>query len=156
MAQFTNEQIDQIRAWCQEVSSISDLQTRINETFKTHLTFLDTRFLMDDFDLQLATHTEAPALKKGTAESPLEGELVGAANAVQVSVDPVTRPGMMVNGNVTFSDGQSATWSLDQLGRLGIKPSQSGYKPSAEDIAQFQEALQEKLAEVAQRNTFSL
>lgn len=155
MTQFTNEQIDQIRAWCQEVNSIGDLQTRINKTFNTHLTFLDTRFLMDDFDLQLATHTETP-IQKGTAESPLEGELVDTANTVQVSVDPVTRPGMMVNGSVTFSDGQSATWSLDQLGRLGIKPSQSDYHPSAEDITQFQEAVQEKLAEVAQRNTFGL
>lgn len=159
MTQFSNEQIDQIRTWCKEIHTIGDLQTRINDTFKAHLTFLDTRFLMDDFNLQLASDKKENDPKVSSEPSsistPLEGELIGQGS-VQVSVDPVTRPGMMVNGSVIFSDGQKATWGLDQLGRLSIKPSKMGYRPSQKDIAQFQESLQEKLAEVSQRSTLGL
>ena len=56
------------------------------------------------------------------------------------------RPGAIVSGKVTFSDGQTADWYLDQTGRLGVVPKQQGYKPSAADVQQFQVALQNELA----------
>ena len=65
---------------------------------------------------------------------------------VNVTVDQVTRPGALVSGKVTFSDGNSAAWSLDQYGRLGLAPKQQGYKPSAADLQAFQAKLQTELA----------
>jgi len=47
---------------------------------------------------------------------------------------------------VTFSDGQTADWYLDQTGRLGVVPKVTGYKPTAADVQQFQAALQTELA----------
>ena len=61
-------------------------------------------------------------------------------------MDQIARPGAIVSGKVTFSDGQSADWYLDQTGRLGVVPKQQGYKPSAADVQQFQVALQNELA----------
>lgn len=68
-------------------------------------------------------------------------------------MDPVTRPGMLVNGSVTFSDGQKATWGLDQLGRVALQPETSGYRPSDNDRIEFQSALQKQLSEMSTRGS---
>ena len=65
-----------------------------------------------------------------------------------MTVDQITRPGAIVSGKVTFSDGQSADWYLDQTGRLGVVPKQPGYKPSAADVQEFQVALQQEVAKL--------
>ena len=155
MSKFTEEQINQIRLWIPEIHSISEFQTKLNETFNQHFTYLETRFLLDDLNLEIKKPENIQQPEKGQNTDSAEDSLP-TNNGVQVSVDPVTRPGMVFNGTVTFSDRQSAQWSLDQLGRLGIKPTQQGYRPSQEDIAAFQESLQQKLSELSQRNAFNL
>ena len=57
-------------------------------------------------------------------------------------------PGAMVSGKVTFSDGVKAAWHLDQAGRLGLAPTQPGYRPSAADLQEFQMALEQQLAKM--------
>lgn len=54
----------------------------------------------------------------------------------------------MVSGKVTFSDGNSAAWQIDELGRLGIVPQQAGYRPPAADLEQFQAALEMELSKL--------
>jgi hypothetical protein len=51
-----------------------------------------------------------------------------------------------VSGKVTFSDGNSADWYLDQTGRLGLAPKKEGYRPTAADVQAFQMALERELA----------
>jgi hypothetical protein len=70
------------------------------------------------------------------------------AGKVSVSVDQLARPGAVVSGKVTFSDGKSADWYLDQMGRLGVVPRDKGYKPSAADVQAFQMQLQNELAKL--------
>lgn len=150
---LSKEQIEIIKTWMPNIFSIGDLQTKVNETFGTHLTYLETRFLLDDYSLVLAQKAQpTPSEPTPTAPAPEEASPAG----VQVSIDPVTRPGCVVNGSVTFSDGQSATWQLDSFGRLGLKPSQQGYRPPQEDIAEFQKELQKKMSEHSKRNAFGL
>jgi hypothetical protein len=67
------------------------------------------------------------------------------AGKVRLTVDQITRAGAMVSGKVQFSDGKSADWYLDQMGRLGLAPAEKGYKPSAADLQDFQIALQSEL-----------
>ena len=156
MAKFSQEQIAQMREWVKQVRSVSEFQSRLNEAFDMHLTYLETRFLMDDLDLQIVpeneSQEEAPENSTDKAAQPQENP----DGSVQVSVDPVTRPGMVFNGSVTFSDGQRGSWSLDQLGRIALKPEQHGYRPSQEDVAAFQESLQQQLSELSKRNSFGL
>ena len=71
-----------------------------------------------------------------------------APGKVSVGVDQIARPGAIVSGKVTFSDGQKAEWYLDQTGRLGVVPAKQGYKPSAADVQEFQIALQQELAKL--------
>ena len=156
MAKFTQEQIAQMREWTKEIHSVSDFQSKLNTTFDMHLTYLETRFLMDDLDLQLASETEAQKEVPTSSETKDEPVPENIGGSVQVSVDPVTRPGMVFNGSVTFSDGQKASWGLDQLGRISLKPEQTGYRPSQEDVASFQEGLQQQLSALSKRNSFGL
>ena len=66
---------------------------------------------------------------------------------VKVELDRVVRAGAIASGSVTFSDGVTGSWYVDQMGRLGItKVSKPGYQPSREDIEAFQMELQSKLA----------
>ena len=62
-----------------------------------------------------------------------------------MTVDHLARPGALVSGGVTFSDGQTATWDLDETGRLGLTTKQTGYKPTPEDVKAFQVELQGQL-----------
>ncbi len=82
--------------------------------------------------------TSADAMAAGAPTSPSGG--------VSVSVDQVTRPGTLVSGSVRFSDGQVAAWYLDQTGRLGLAPTQKGYRPPPADVEEFQIALERELA----------
>ena len=69
----------------------------------------------------------------------------GGASTLTLEVDRIMRPGAMVSGNVTFSDGVSGKWALDQQGRLMLDTPQKGYKPSPADVQAFQLELQTQL-----------
>jgi len=58
-------------------------------------------------------------------------------------MDALTLPGSLVSGKVTFSDGETGVWMIDQTGRPGLDPDTAGYRPSQEDIVEFQKQLRE-------------
>lgn len=62
---------------------------------------------------------------------------------VSVSVDKVTLiPGALASGGVTFSDGVTAKWIVDQYGRPGFTEiSKPGYRPSPTDGQAFMREL---------------
>lgn len=143
-----------VAGWVRAGESIAAVQQRLNEEFGIKLTFMETRFLLDELDLDLVDNTptggeaaEDPQAADGKAVDLEDAgmDAAAAAGKVTVDVDPVTRPGALVSGSVLFSDGKSCGWSLDQYGRLGLIPPEEGYQPSPEDIEAFQGALQEEL-----------
>ena len=69
----------------------------------------------------------------------------GNGGDVSISVSPVTKPGMMASGSVTFSDGVTCDWYLDQFGRPGLVPPAEGYRPPEADMPVFGQKLQEAL-----------
>lgn len=79
------------------------------------------------------------------AEGSLPAGAPGAAGGVTVEIDRITRPGTVVSGAVTFSDGVSGKWALDQYGRLMLDTGTPGYKPSQTDVQDFQRELQMQL-----------
>ncbi|MFZ5495431.1 MAG: hypothetical protein ACOZE5_08860 [Verrucomicrobiota bacterium] len=62
--------------------------------------------------------------------------------SLKLEVDRLMRPGTVVSGTVTFSDGVSGKWGLDQYGRLMLDTGRKGYQPSAADVQAFQRELQ--------------
>lgn len=137
-----------VAAWIADGASLSDVQKRLKEEFQIALTYMDVRFLVDDLKLQLKE--EAPKQSEAAerlAAAKHEGEMQregGAAPAggVSVTMDRITKPHALASGKVTFSDGETAEWMLDQTGRLGLVPGKPGYRPSETDVMAFQRELQ--------------
>jgi hypothetical protein len=149
-SKLSEEQKATIRQWADGGATMADLQRRLGEELEIRLTYMETRFLVLDLGLQFREESKAEEKK---AEGPaLDGDDLddddvpaGPVGGVAVTVDDLAVPGAVVSGRVTFADGQRAMWYLDQMGRLGLDPDVAGYRPSREDIAEFQRQLQAQL-----------
>ena len=148
-----------VAQWIAEGAKLSEIQNRLAAEFGIKLTYMEARFLVDDLKLtpkdpEPPKVVEQPAAAKPLATTPVSAdeapadEVLQPASKVSVTVDQITRPGSIISGNVSFSDGQTADWYLDQTGRLGMVPKQQGYKPSATDVQDFQLALQREVAKL--------
>lgn len=74
-------------------------------------------------------------------------DLPAGASTVTVEVDKVTLiPGAIAAGTVTFSDGVTGKWIIDQQYRPGFTEiSQPGYRPSPADSQAFMQELSAQL-----------
>lgn len=80
----------------------------------------------------------------GTPEdAPTADAPPGDGDGVTVDVDKVTlHPGALASGSVTFSDGVTAKWIIDNYGRPGFTEiSQPGYRPKPADAQAFMQQL---------------
>ena len=154
-------QKQKVSGWIEEGLKLSEIQDKLNSEFGLRMTYMEVRFLIDDLGVKLKDKpVEAPAPPPAAAPAPGAAPATMAGGAmpldedgligggVSVTVDQVTRPGSLVSGKVKFSDGKSAEWYLDQMGRLGLAPKETGYKPSQEDLIEFQTELQNELAKL--------
>ena len=162
-----------VREWIQSGLGLSEIQSKLESDLEITLTYMEVRFLVDDLGVMPKDKepdpepTPAPAEEPGPAPvndgagaptpdsmggmdpnpfTPEPGGEAGGGGGVSVNVDQITRAGALASGKVTFSDGKSAEWSLDQMGRLGLSAEEPGYKPSQEDVMEFQVQLQKLLS----------
>ena len=87
---------------------------------------------------------DADSGEADAAEGAPEGDASNerqAATPPTVTIDAIMIPGTLASGDVTFSDGKTGKWYLDQMGRLGIGQLPEGYRPSPTDAALFQQQL---------------
>jgi hypothetical protein len=152
----------QVSAWIEAGLPLSEIQKKLASDLGLTLTYMELRFLMDDLKLQpkekqptgpvdlgktADKSAPEPAAPLPGSRAPLSPEPAAAGpGGVTVSVDKVMKPGSLVSGRVTFSDGNTAEWYLDQFGRLGLAPTTPGYKPPQQDLMTFQAELQNELA----------
>ncbi len=153
--QLNDTQKQAVRQWVAEGCSLTEIQKRLRDQFGVSATFLDVRFLV--LDLGAALKDQAPPVsaaglavdKNGGGPAEAEAEPddvldeqdaagVDAGGSVSVSLDRIVKPGAVVSGTVRFSDGVTAAWMLDQVGRLALEASKPKYRPSAGDIQAFQ------------------
>jgi hypothetical protein len=160
MTQLTDEQKTKVQEWIGAGLKLSEIQDRLAKEHDVHLTYMDARFLVDD--LKLTPKDPEPEEKKpdaaapeedfGTGEPPIPDEAMAAeppvSGKVTIAVDTITRAGAAVSGKVTFSDGKTAEWYLDQFGRFGLVPPEPGYRPSQDDLADFQMILDRELSKL--------
>ena len=152
MIQLTQEQKELVRQWVTEGAKLSEIQTRISNEFKIPVTFIDVRFLVIDLGLNIKENEKsssgnvdlskpAPS-ENGQPDSGLEQDMQEEpAGGVAIELDRVVKPGAIASGSVRFSDGQTASWMLDQMGRVGLTAAKAGYRPSQEDLQAFQQEL---------------
>lgn len=162
MMKLDDAQKQKVSGWIEEGLKLSEIQDKLNAEFGLRMTYMEVRFLIDDLGVKLKDKpqekppeppkpTPPPADQgkpgqPGLAPAGVADDADLPASKVAVTVDQVTRPGALVSGKVTFSDGKSADWYLDQMGRLGLAPKEQGYKPSQDDLMDFQMELQNELA----------
>ena len=150
--QLDDAQKQKVASWLEEGLKLSEIQNRIEKEFGLRMTYMEVRFLLDDLKLKPKDPEPepAPAAEEavGAQQTPTPEEPAPALGGVSVTVDQVTRPGALVSGKVTFSDGNAAEWYLDQYGRLGVASKQQGYKPSQKDLMEFQAKLQSEMAKL--------
>ncbi len=135
-----------VAAWIEEGLKLAEIQKRLESELSLKMTYLEVRLLVDDLKLKPKDPLPPPKPVPAPGEAPQPEPAASALpGRVSVSVDQLARPGAVVSGKVTFSDGKSADWVLDQSGRLGLVPGEKGYKPPAPDVQEFQIALQQEL-----------
>lgn len=143
--QLTEEQKSAVSRWIGEGASLAEVQRRLKEEFSLGVTYMDVRFLVDDLQLQLKEQPKQSEAADRLAAAKQEGDTErqgGPAGGVRVTMDAVTRASALASGKVTFSDGETADWMLDQTGRLGLNPTKPGYRPTEADVMAFQRELQ--------------
>jgi len=157
-------QKQKVKAWIEQGLSLSEIQNKLASESAVQMTYMEVRFLIDDLKLKpkdkerpKSPPAELKSAVKGTAAAPVgqnkdipatDDDAEAPTGNISVSVDQVAKPGTLASGKVTFSDGYAADWYLDQYGRLGLAAKQTGYKPSQQDLANFQAELQNELAKL--------
>ena len=171
--QLDDQQKKTVAKWIEEGLDLSAIQARLESELNISMTYMDVRFLVGDLELMPRDEEESVdeedyeveaepvgAMPGGsTPDDPMADALTPAPDEalggempepsggedVSISVSPVTKPGMMASGSVTFSDGVTCDWYLDQFGRPGLVPPAEGYRPPEADMPVFGQKLQEAL-----------
>lgn len=148
-----------VAGWIADGMKLSEIQNRLASELGVRMTYMDVRLLVDD--LKLTPKDIEPPKPVAPVAPPVAPQKSGAdlkvdnapapessVSGVSVAVDQIARPGAVVSGKVTFTDGKKADWYIDQTGRLGLAPQEAGYRPAAADVQQFQVALESELSKM--------
>jgi hypothetical protein len=160
-------QRSKVAEWIAQGLKLSDIQNRLASELGVRMTYMEVRFLVDDLKLTpkdaeppkpVESVLSGPAgARPASAPSPQAQPAAAAPQppppgagpgGVSVSVDQIARPGAVVSGKVTFSDGNTAAWQFNELGQLALAPQQPGYRPPAPDLQQFRMALETELSKL--------
>ena len=150
MARLTPEQISKVSAWVAEGATLSQIQEQLSSKLGVAMTYMDVRFLVDDLNLALVEKEEPkkpedPVAEVAPTQAAAPAETAQGAGVVTVEVDTIAQPHAMVSGHVTFSDGEKADWYIDHQGRPGMAARTPGYRPTPQDITDFQVKLDAEL-----------
>lgn len=164
--ELNEEQKKTVAGWFAAGASLDEIQKRIRSEFDVHMTYLDVRLLVAELpqpveaeeggDGEGAAATPdaqnvaaAPSPSQTSAELADQGEAAAPSPSqtgeVAVTVDALMIPGTIASGEVTFSDGTTGKWYVDQTGRLGLGDLPEGYRPNSADAAVFQSKLMSAL-----------
>ena len=169
--QLDENQKKTVAGWIEEGLDLSAVQSRLESEMEIHMTYMDVRFLVGDLELTPKDEEEpeepeveekstpvdgptpdnpfpTPEEPPGETSSPADDSLAGDAGGggeVSLTVSPVTQSGVMASGSVTFSDGVTCEWHVDQYGRPSLVPPSEGYQPPEADMPKFGQKLQQEL-----------
>ena len=111
--QLSPEQIQSIRTWAEEGLDLNAIQKRLHEDLNIKLTFMDTRFLLQDLDIRISQPEP---------------------------VDEITPPHALMAGKVLFKSGAQGAWDIDRTGRINWDVTLG--EPTADDLREFETELQ--------------
>lgn len=151
---LSEEQISKIQAWADAGDGVPEIQKKLRDEFEIRVTYLETRFLLEDLKIELLPTPEPEPEKKPEVDEVMEGDdeidTGPGEGQVKLTVDQVLRPGAIISGKADFGGGKVASWWLDQMGRLGLDMADPEFRPSEEQAIAFQN----ELRKVIQRSGF--
>lgn len=136
-----------VRDWAGKGMGLSEIQKNIQTEFGISLTYMDVRFLVLDLECSIKDRETKPEPKVdaaadeeaiGTGMPGMEESGGMPGGGVKVELDRVVKAGAVISGTVVFSDGVSAAWAVDNLGRMVLDAGNPDYRPSQEDVQLFQ------------------
>lgn len=158
--ELNDAQKQAVVGWAKEGLGLSEIQKNLLSEFDINLTYMDVRFLVLDLDCSIKDKTVAapPKVEEVPPAAPpvhdLDetaaemGEMPVGGGSVSVELDRVVKAGAVISGTVVFSDGVSASWAIDNAGRMVLDPGDNAeYRPSEEDVRAFQVELKRLVTE---------
>jgi hypothetical protein len=157
MIKLTQEQEKAVKKLVEDGASLSEIQQNLSKQFGIMATYMDVRFLVLDLGLEIREKRSVPAPQiipenvSGVENGEKPAEVMDSSQSAELSgnvaveLDRVMKPGSVVSGTVKFSDGVSASWFLDQFGRLALDAGKPDYAPPRQDIQIFQQELRKEL-----------
>jgi hypothetical protein len=153
MASLTPQQRQLVEQWAADGANLNQIQDRLRSECETTLTYMETRLLLMELGVKLqdkprevekpAPAPVAPAAdgEEAVADEVTAPDAAADGSALKISVDETPPAGALISGRVTFSDGVTVQWFMDQQGRFGMRGPAPGYQPPAVDIPVFQAEL---------------
>ena len=145
----TAEQLDMVRAWAAAGVDLNGIQKNLAAECGVHMTYMDVRFLLLDYGIEIAVPSAAPAPEPAApaaqpAVEPVEAvpapAPAGPVGKPVVTLDELMLPGTLISGKVQFSSGTKGGWQIDQLGRFAWNSLEG--QPTPEELQAFQMELQ--------------
>ena len=152
MANLTPQQRQLVEQWAAEGANLNQIQDRLRSECDTTLTYMETRLLIMELGVKIQDKPREVEKPASAPVAPAAADDVAVADevlapdgttggALKISVDEVPPAGAIISGRVTFSDGVTVQWFMDQQGRFGMRGPAPGYQPPAADIPAFQAEL---------------
>lgn len=141
----TAEQLDMVRAWAAAGVDLNGIQKNLAAECGVHMTYMDVRFLLLDYGIEIAVPSAAPAPEPAApaaqpAVEPVEAvpapAPAGPVGKPVVTLDELMLPGTLISGKVQFSSGTKGGWQIDQLGRFAWNSLEG--QPTPEELQAFQ------------------
>ena len=145
MSMVTAEQLDMVRAWAAAGVDLNGIQKNLAAECGVHMTYMDVRFLLLDYGIEIAVPSVAPAPESAEPAAQPAVEPVEAVSAPApagqvgkpvVTLDELMLPGTLISGKVQFSSGTKGGWQIDQLGRFSWNSLEG--QPTPEELQAFQ------------------
>ncbi len=138
--QLSPEQVRSIRDWAEEGLDLNAIQKRLHEDLGIKLTFMDTRFLLQDLDIQIRQPEPEPQAEQPAELSGATAPPASLLGKTQVTVDEITPPHALMAGKILFRSGAQGVWDIDRTGRINWDATLG--EPTADDLREFETELQ--------------
>lgn len=126
-SKINTEQLEMVRLWASQGIDLNGIQKNLVAECGVHLTYMEVRFLLLDYGIEIARQQEAPKpapapqpqAEQPAAPAPVADPMTGAAPVKPtMSLDDIQIPGTILSGKCEFPSGTKVAWQIDQMGQL--------------------------------------
>lgn len=126
-SKINTEQLEMVRLWASQGIDLNGIQKNLVAECGVHLTYMEVRFLLLDYGIEIARQQEAPKpapapqpqAEQPAAPAPAADPMTGSAPVKPtMSLDDIQIPGTILSGKCEFPSGTKVAWQIDQMGQL--------------------------------------